>query len=84
MANVCLRGIDDRIKNLLKAEAAKNGISVNRLILRYINKGIGLDPVGRNNYSDLDSLAGTWSDSEKDEFMTAIRDFERIDEDMWK
>ena len=48
MANVCLRGIDDRIKNLLKAEAAKNGISVNRLILRYINKGIGLNPAGRN------------------------------------
>ena len=84
MANVSLRGLDNHMKNLLKAEAAKNGISVNGLILRYINKGIGLDPVSRSKHSDLDSLAGTWSDSENDEFMAAIRDFERIDEDMWK
>jgi len=84
MANVSLRGIDDHMKKLLKVEAAKSGISVNSLILRYVKKGIGLDPVSRVTYSDLDSLAGTWSDAENDEFMAAVRDLERIDEDMWK
>ena len=31
-------------------------------------------------YRDLDALAGTWSDEEAEEFLSAIADFERVDE----
>jgi len=84
MGNVSLRGIDDHVKKLLKAEAVKNGMSVNGLILSYIHKGVGIDPVSRTRYHDLDHLSGTWSDAEKEEFMRAISHFDQIDEEMWK
>ena len=84
MGNVSLRGIDDHVKNLLKAEALKNGMSVNRLILSYIHKGIGIDPMSRTRYHDLDKLSGTWSDTERDEFLQATSSFNQIDEEMWK
>ncbi len=84
MGNVSLRGIDDHVKNLLKAEAAKNGISVNGLILSYIHKGIGVTAVSSTRYHDLDALAGTWSDEEKNEFARAISSLDQIDKEMWK
>ncbi len=84
MGNICLRGIDDQVKNILKTEAAKSGTSVNALILSYINKSVGLDPTSRTKHNDLDSLAGTWSDTDMDEFIGNTRDFDKIDEELWK
>jgi hypothetical protein len=59
-------------------------MSVNGLILSYIHKGIGVDPLARTRYHDLDTLAGTWSNEDKDEFIRAISSFEQIDEELWK
>lgn len=84
MASISLRGINDQVKNLLKAEAAKSGTSVNALILSYIHKGIGLDLTCRTSYNDLDRLAGTWSNRDMEEFKNATRHFDRIDEELWK
>jgi hypothetical protein len=33
-------------------------------------------------YDDLDHLAGTWSDEQAEEFLGAIADLERVDEDL--
>lgn len=35
-------------------------------------------------YADLDHLAGTWSDEDYKAFLERIKDFETIDETMWK
>ncbi len=35
-------------------------------------------------YNDLDSLAGTWSSQEGDDFLQATAVFEKVDEDMRK
>jgi hypothetical protein len=35
-------------------------------------------------YNDLDHLAGTWSDADYKEFQKRIKDFETVDETMWK
>lgn len=35
-------------------------------------------------YNDLDHLAGTWSDKEYKEFQKIMKDFETIDETMWR
>lgn len=35
-------------------------------------------------YDDLDYLAGTWSDEEAEEFSKHTRDFNQIDEELWK
>jgi hypothetical protein len=35
-------------------------------------------------YHDLDSLAGTWSDQEANEFLAAVSEFNRVDEKLWQ
>ena len=84
MPNFSLRGLDEKVNQTLKNEAARAGISVNALILDYIYKGIGVDPTRRVTHHDLDRLAGTWTDADSDEFFAATRDFETIDEEFWK
>ena len=35
-------------------------------------------------YHDLDHLAGTWDKKDLSEFKKNVKDFEKIDEKMWK
>lgn len=84
MSSISLRGIDDKVKEMLKNEATRAGTSVNALILNYIHKGIGFDPTRRTKHHDLDRLAGTWTDADRDEFLTAVQEFEKVDADAWK
>ncbi len=84
MPNFSLRGIDQKVNQALKNKAARAGISINALILDYIHKGIGISPVRRVKHHDLDRLASTWTDADRDEFFEATRDLEKIDEELWK
>lgn len=51
-----------------------------------IHKGIEADrkTPGFQTYSDLDELAGTWSEEEAAEFLDATADFNQIDHSLWK
>jgi hypothetical protein len=84
MPSFSLRGIDKSVDQALKNKAAHAGISVNALILEYIHKGIGVGPTRRVKHHDLDQLAGTWTDADKEEFFAATKGFEKIDEEFWK
>ena len=84
MGAISLRGINDEIKQRLKSEAAKAGISVNALILMYIQKGIGLKSEHRTVYRELDRLAGTWDESDSKEFLASTSDFSNIDKELWQ
>ncbi len=84
MGNMSLRGVNDQVRSRLKKEAVKSGVSVNALILGYIHKGVGLCPARRSRYTDLDQLAGTWTNDDMAEFMNATRGFEQIDDELWK
>ncbi len=84
MTNLSLRGMDERVRKLLREEADQAGISMNALILKYIYKGIGYDPCNRPRYHDLDSLSGTWTELDGQKFLERIKDFEKIDQEIWK
>ena len=84
MSTICLRGIDETVKERLKHEASQAGISVNALILKFIHKAIGQGATRHRQYHDLDQFAGSWSEEEAAQFLTSISDFEKIDEEMWK
>jgi hypothetical protein len=82
--NFNLRGIASEVMVTLKQEAEKQNTSVNFLILKLIENGIGYShAVKRPTHHDLDKLAGTWSAKEAKEFEKNTKDFETIDEDLW-
>ncbi len=86
MSNLSIRGIDPANFLALKAMAAQERGSVNALLLRLIDQGLGntqSKPIARR-YSDLEALAGTWSAADAAEFSAATAAFEALDPDLWK
>jgi hypothetical protein len=86
MTNLSIRGLDAKALAELKAKAAQEDASVNTLVLRLIEQGLGhkrAKPVLRR-HDDLDALAGSWRKSEGAEFERATAPFGKVDPKLWK
>lgn len=85
-----VRGIDNVLARRLREEARRRGLSVNRTMLLLLRQATGLtapsgpSTSGPERFSDLDHLAGTWTEQDADEFDRAVEDLNRVDEDLWK
>lgn len=84
-SNFNLRGISPQVMSLLKREAKEHKISVNQLILKLVEQGVGYsDKPKRVIHHDLDFLIGAWSAKESKDFEERIKIFEKIDQELWK
>lgn len=81
--NFNLRGIPSEVMALLKKEAKRLHTSVNTLVLRMIERGLGFIHE-KPSYHDLDHLAGSWSAMEEKRFKENTQSFEQIDKELWK
>jgi len=85
MATMTIRGLDDLTIKALKEKAKQEGTSVNTTLVKLLKEDLGLKKKKRMVvYNDLDHLAGTWSAKEYEEFQKIMKDFETIDETMWR
>jgi len=86
MANLSIRGLDDKALAALKRRAAKEHASVNMLVLRFIEQGLGLRRAkpALTRHDDLDALAGTWRKQDAREFERATAAFAKVDAALWK
>lgn len=87
MNQLTIRGFDDELASRIRQLATREGISLNRAVLRLLRRGAGLgdhkdagDTVG----SSLDHLIGTWTSEEAAEMGRALEDLSYVDEAMWK
>jgi paraquat-inducible protein B len=86
MANLSIRGLDEQALVELKKRAVKDETSVNSLVVRLIEQGLGrrrAKPVLRR-HDDLDALAGRWRKNEAADFERATAPFGEIDAALWK
>jgi len=86
MANLSIRGLDAKALAKLKARAAKEDASVNTLVLRLIEQGLGHQRVkpALRRHDDLDALAGSWRKNESVAFERATAPFNEVDPELWK
>ena len=87
MTTLSIRGLDEKTARILKDRARRSGKSVNSQVVELIRKGLGLAPVaatGRAVHTDLDHLAGTWSEKDAKEFAKCTEAFEAVDEELWR
>jgi len=85
MSTMTIRGFDDQTIKALREKAKQEGMSVNAAIVKLVQEELGLKKKKRIVvYNDLDHLAGTWNDKEYKDFQKNTKDFEIIDETMWK
>ena len=86
MHQLTIRGFDDELADRIRQLASREGISLNRAVLKLLRRGAGL---GERNHmpnvvgDSLDHLIGTWTKEEAAEMNRALEDFSLIDEDMW-
>ena len=96
MSNISIRGIDPANFSALKTMAAQEHSSVNALLLRLIDQGLGDKQVKprqvkptqgkptQRRCDDLDALVGAWSATDAAEFAAATAAFEAVDPGLWK
>jgi plasmid stability protein len=86
MTNLSIRGLDDKALAALKRRAAKEDASVNSLVLRFIEQGLGLRRArpALTRHDDLDALAGSWRKQDAGEFERATAPFAKVDAELWK
>ena len=87
MNQLTIRGFDDELARRIRQLASREGISLNRAVLKLLRRGAGLgerkgdsDTVG----SSLDHLIGTWTHEEAVEMERALEDLSYVDDAMWK
>lgn len=86
MKAITLRNIPPRLAEVLEHDAAETGLSLNRTVIRLLEKGAGLEQAPRKArvYHDLDHLAGTWSEAEAAEFDAELARQRQIDPELWR
>jgi plasmid stability protein len=84
MSNISVRGLDSDLMASLKKQAGREGASVNTVVLRLIEQGLGKSPKRPiKQYDDLTSLAGTWSQQDAMEFDQTVASFAEVDNEIW-
>jgi hypothetical protein len=86
MGSLSIRGIDEELGVLLKEAASLEHKSVNQFVLETIKKQLGLQKPKQftQDYHDLDSLFGKWSEDEFLRIEEKINNERRIDAELWK
>ena len=71
-----------RIRDLSRRE----GISQNQAVIKLLRKATGLQPSASKQAigNTLDRFIGTWSEEEARQVLEAVKDFEVVDESLWR
>jgi hypothetical protein len=85
-ASITINNLEEKALDRHRAEAKQRGLDAADLAGEVLNRVLTVPVVEPSSRSGdtLRTLAGTWSEAEAEEFLAAIADFERIDEDLWK
>lgn len=87
MKQITLRGIPVGVERIVKREAERKGLSLNKAFISLLEKTIGGEEkaqVRRPLHHDLDHLCGIWTKREAEEFLKNVEFQRTIDEDLWK
>ncbi len=85
MKSITIHGVDPHLSGLLKKEAERSGLSMNRTVKRLLEEAMGVKPrpVGHNR-EHFEAFLGVWSSRDQNEFRAATADFEIVDDRDWQ
>ena len=87
MNQLTIRGFDDELARRIRELARREGISLNRAVLKLLRRGAGLGDGIRNADTvgdSLDHLIGTWTREEAAELDRALPDLSQVDDAKWR
>lgn len=83
MSTLTIRGCDDALMDAIRRESSNRDESINKLVLEAIESRYGNGKKTRR-HSELDALAGTWSEQDTAEFDTILSDSRTVNPEDWK
>ena len=84
MSAITVRNLPPAVAKAVRDRARKEGLSLNRAIVRLLEEATGERGGKKLIHHELDHLAGTWSEKEYRQFTTALREQRQIDPEMWR
>ena len=87
MRQLTLRGIPVEIERMIKKEAERKGLSLNKAFISLVEKATGTKEKMQKRKSmhhDLDHLCGIWTKRDAEEFNQNLEYQRTIDEGLWK
>ena len=87
MKQITIRDIPHEIERLVKREAEKQGLSLNKAFLALLEKATGIkakEKKKRAIHHDLDHLSGVWTKDNAAAFEKKLELQRNIDEGLWK
>ncbi len=87
MNQLTIRGFDRELEHRIRQLASREGVSLNRAVLKLLRRGAGLaEPDENTNIvgSSLDHLIGTWTDEEATAMVRNLDELGQIDAEMWR
>jgi len=87
LKQITLRGIPVEIERMIKKEAERKGLSLNKAFISLVEKATGTKEKMQKRKSmhhDLDHLCGIWTKRDVEEFTKNVEFQRTIDEGLWK
>ena len=84
MNAISVRNLPPAVAKAVKDKARKEGLSLNKAIVKLLEEATGVRPRKRSVHHDLDRFFGTWSSEEADAFDRALKEQRPIEPEMWK
>ena len=86
MKTMTIRGLEPSLIDKLKANAKKQGKSLNQYVIDTLKQQMGMKKEKKFTavYHDLDHLFGKWSDNEFEKIQGKIDSERKIDKELWE
>ena len=76
-----IRAVPEDLDEAVRKHSVREGTSLNSYVVDALRRGVGLSDTPPR-FHDLDHLSGSWVKDKACE--KALKEFDRIDEDLWK
>lgn len=84
MKAITLRNIPPDTAQEVERKAREWDLSLNKTVLRLLERALGVRATGQERHHELDELAGVWSPEEARDFDKILTKQRRIDEELWR
>ena len=87
MNQLSIRGMSPELEREVRALSRREGISMNKAVLRLLGQGMGIGPMSRPRLDRvgpaLDRFIGSWSPERGEALERALADLEAVDPSLW-
>jgi len=80
-SHLTVRNLPGDLAAALDREKRRRGTSLNQTVIDLLGQSLGVTGTRSNG---VGRLAGSWTEAEHQEFLSAMASFEEIDSELWK